>query len=87
MRNAPKTLSTGEVASAFGVTSQAVRDWIKAEYLHAYRIGTRGHWRVQESELGRLIPRDDDGADSNRAIDVKHPNNRPEGGQRAVQPG
>lgn len=49
------SLSVEEIAAEWGVTTQTVRNWIKAGELPARRIG-RGY-RIQRADLDELVAR------------------------------
>ena len=59
-RNARGTpLSTGQIASAIGMSAQFVRDEINAGELKAFRVGSRRRleWRVSFAEAKRYLTR------------------------------
>lgn len=47
-------LSTKEIARLLGVNEETVRDWIRAGYLKAIKIGPR-LWRVRTSDFLKII--------------------------------
>jgi excisionase family DNA binding protein len=50
----PKLLTTGEVARAYGVSTSAVRRWVKAGRLPGFQTPT-GQLRVRASDVEDLI--------------------------------
>jgi excisionase family DNA binding protein len=48
-------LTTSEAASCLGVTTQAVRLWIKDGHLPAVRVGLRGTYRIRREDLDGMV--------------------------------
>jgi len=64
-------ISTGRAARALGVTPQAIRNWIAAGKLRAWRVGSR--FRVGLSEVESIAePSVPGGMDAARASDAEH---------------
>jgi len=49
-----RVLDTNQVAKAFKVKPKTVRRWIKEGRLPAFRLGGRGRWRIEKSDVDRL---------------------------------
>lgn len=49
-----KYLTTKEVAERYGVTPQAVRQWIDSGELRAEKSLIRGHWKISENALAEF---------------------------------
>jgi excisionase family DNA binding protein len=50
----PKSSTTGPVAAAIGLSRRQISRLIASGVIHAHRIGARGRFRVDASELKRL---------------------------------
>jgi len=57
----PEVLTTGDVARAFGVSTSAVRQWIRAGRLKCFRTPT-GHARMRREVVERLLVESSDAA-------------------------
>ena len=55
--NETRTYTTGEVASFFGVSDDAVRKWCNDGYLGTYVTTPGGHRRIIERDLRRFVYR------------------------------
>lgn len=52
---APKYATTGEAARAIGRSRLTIRHYLEVGLLRGARIGTRGQWRIDRTDLARLV--------------------------------
>lgn len=50
-----RLLTPEETAEILGMSPKTVRDWCRAGYIKAMKVGKAGLWRVPEDELDRLV--------------------------------
>ncbi|GEM_PF-491858 len=50
-----KLLTPEETAQILGLSPKTIKDWCRAGYIKAVKVGKGGIWRIPESELDRLI--------------------------------
>lgn len=50
-----RLLTPEETAEILGMSPKTVRDWCRAGYIKAMKVGKAGLWRVPEDELERLV--------------------------------
>jgi len=50
-----KLYTPGQVAETLGLSIRTVREWLRQGKLKGVKIGSRGDWRVPESELDKFI--------------------------------
>ena len=50
-----KLLTPEETAQILGLSPKTIKDWCRAGYIKAVKIGKGGIWRIPENELDRLI--------------------------------
>lgn len=47
-------LTTGQAGQELGFTSEAIRQWITAGKIKAFRVQARGEWRIPKEEVERI---------------------------------
>ncbi len=50
-----KLLTPAQVAEALNLSVRTIKGWLRDGKLKGVKIGTRGDWRVKESDLEKFI--------------------------------